>query len=297
MNKTIYDYAIIGAGPGGSFAAIELIKKGKSVILFEKEKQSSRKVCGDGLSKSCIQLLKNIQFPISRFELNGAASIEECISIDKNNFKYVEAYPKQERPYGLSRGITDKIFQDYAIEKGAKIVFETPVVTLNKENSLYNVQGFVFREYIIAGGVYAKDVHSGKYIHNVSALPIGISMVVEKQLPIRPFFLFDRFMEDLGGYGWIFKIDGDLWNVGLWVQKDVHRVKALFQHFVNTRVKEYLGDDYTIVSAPKGRALPTKLCDLHENCIGDARGTCSPDSGEGISRAIISAIEYVSKLS
>lgn len=296
MNKTIYDYAIIGAGPAGCFAAIELIKKGKSVIIFEKEKQSAHKVCGDGLSKSCVKLLKDIHFPISRLEENGATFIEECISIDKNNHKYVEGYSKQEYPYGLSRRITDKIFQDYAMEKGAKLVFETPVTTLNKENSLYNVQGFAFREYINASGVYAKDVHGGKFMHNVSALPVGISMVVEKKLPVRPFFLFDRFMEDLGGYGWIFKIDGDLWNVGLWIQKDLQKVKGLFQHFVDTRVKEYLGDDYTIVSAPKGRALPTKLCTSHEDCIGDARGTCSEDSGEGISKAIISAIEYVAKL-
>lgn len=296
MEKTIYDYAIIGAGPAGCFAAIELLKKGKSVIIFEKEKQSFRKVCGDGLSKSCIELLKNIGFPVSRFALHGATAIEECISIDKYNFKYVEAYAKSNHPYGLSRWITDKIFQDYAIEKGAKIVFETPVVTLNKENSVYNVQGSAFREYIIASGVYAKNIHTGKFIHNVSTLPTGISMVIEKRLPVRPFFLFDRSIEDFGGYGWIFKTNGDLWNVGVWLEKDVHKVKELFQRFVDTRVKEYLGDDYTIVSAPKGRALPTSLCDLHENYVGDARGTCSPYSGEGISKAIISAIEYVSKL-
>lgn len=188
MNKTIYDYAIIGAGPAGCFAAIELIKKGKSVIIFEKEKQSAHKVCGDGLSKSCVKLLKDIHFPISRLEENGATFIEECISIDKNNHKYVEGYSKQEYPYGLSRRITDKIFQDYAMEKGAKLVFETPVTTLNKENSLYNVQGFAFREYINASGVYAKDVHSGKFMHNVSALPVGISMVVEKKIAGTPLF-------------------------------------------------------------------------------------------------------------
>ena len=47
--EKVYDYGIIGAGPGGFTAAILAAENGKSVILFEKDK-----IGGVCLNKGCI---------------------------------------------------------------------------------------------------------------------------------------------------------------------------------------------------------------------------------------------------
>jgi len=46
----VYDAAIIGGGPAGAGLAVLLAKAGRSVVLFEKEKEPHDKVCGEFIS-------------------------------------------------------------------------------------------------------------------------------------------------------------------------------------------------------------------------------------------------------
>ncbi|MBC7511814.1 MAG: FAD-dependent oxidoreductase, partial [Ferruginibacter sp.] len=51
MNDTQqYDITIIGGGLAGLALAIQLVKKGYSVALFEKEQYPFHKVCGEYIS-------------------------------------------------------------------------------------------------------------------------------------------------------------------------------------------------------------------------------------------------------
>jgi menaquinone-9 beta-reductase len=56
--ETHFDVAIIGAGPAGSGAAIELARAGQHVIVFEKRSFPREKVCGGCLSGAAVARLR-----------------------------------------------------------------------------------------------------------------------------------------------------------------------------------------------------------------------------------------------
>jgi len=54
----VWDAIIIGAGPAGSFAALELAKKGKAVLLVDKAAFPRTKVCGSCLNPRALNILE-----------------------------------------------------------------------------------------------------------------------------------------------------------------------------------------------------------------------------------------------
>jgi len=48
-----YDVVVVGAGPGGSGAALEAARRGLNVLMVEKRQEiGSPKRCGEGLSRN-----------------------------------------------------------------------------------------------------------------------------------------------------------------------------------------------------------------------------------------------------
>ncbi len=297
MTENMYDYAVIGAGPAGCFVAHELHKKNKRVIVFEKQAKGFRKVCGDGLSKNCVRLLKSSHFPFESLTALGAKKIEKSILIDGEGVvKEGDFSPDEPCPYGISRDLLDGAFQDWILGEGIELRFQSEVVSIQCQGDAYNVNGCLCKEYIVASGVYAKDPTTGIAIHKLKNAPIGMAMIVEVKSEEKPFFLFDRNKKYLGAYGWIFKLEKDLWNIGVWLKEDKARLKELFEEFVQGRLTEYLGKDYKVVVPPRTAPLAITKMPAQLYCIGDASGTCDEETGEGISQAIESAWAYADKI-
>ena len=55
-----YDAAVIGGGVAGPALAMELAGAGRSVVLFEKEKEAHDKVCGEFISHEGVRYLSEI---------------------------------------------------------------------------------------------------------------------------------------------------------------------------------------------------------------------------------------------
>ncbi len=60
----LYDAAVIGGGVAGPALAIELGRSGRSVVLFEKEKDAHDKVCGEFISHEGVRYLRNLGVPV-----------------------------------------------------------------------------------------------------------------------------------------------------------------------------------------------------------------------------------------
>lgn len=58
MSRTECDVVVIGAGPGGCAASIELARAGHSVTLIDKAAFPRDKICGDGLTTSALRSLE-----------------------------------------------------------------------------------------------------------------------------------------------------------------------------------------------------------------------------------------------
>ena len=61
--KAEFDVAIIGAGPAGSAAAIELARAGRRTLLIEKKRFPREKVCGGCLSGPATARLRQLLGP------------------------------------------------------------------------------------------------------------------------------------------------------------------------------------------------------------------------------------------
>lgn len=92
MNSTIqqtWDAIVIGAGPAGSFTALQLARAGKQVLLVDKAHFPRAKVCGCCINQSAYRVLQragiggvvtgNAALPLNSLELvDGTA----CATIE-----------------------------------------------------------------------------------------------------------------------------------------------------------------------------------------------------------------------
>ncbi|MEO7057314.1 MAG: FAD-dependent oxidoreductase, partial [Caldimonas sp.] len=70
--KTRFDVAIVGAGPAGASAAILLARAGWSVVLVERQAFPRRKVCGECVAASNLDLLDVLGIGAAFDRLAGA---------------------------------------------------------------------------------------------------------------------------------------------------------------------------------------------------------------------------------
>ncbi len=125
-----YDVAVIGAGPAGSAAAIELARAGASVVLFEKSEFPRHKVCGEFLSPEVATVLDELGCgrlldPAPRMNL-------ACVHTRSGQFL---DFPMDSPAFGLSRWALDSGLVRAAESQGATFVpktdgqqFDAPVV-------------------------------------------------------------------------------------------------------------------------------------------------------------------------
>ena len=114
------DVAIVGAGPAGSSAAIELARRGRSVVLFEKERFPRDKVCGEFLSPEAME-------DLARWGVAARIAAEPVERIDRGTF-FVAPRRRVDfllpRPaLGVSRRLLDTLLAGEAESAGAEVRF------------------------------------------------------------------------------------------------------------------------------------------------------------------------------
>ena len=293
----MYDYLVLGAGPAGCFSATELARKGKKVCILEKNSRLYRKVCGDGISTTCTEILRMMDFPIDWFLAAGAEPIETYYRYKANGTLHEQNLISAGKiAYGIPRNKTDELFRQYAQQEfHIPIFYETPVRNIKETPEGYQCNSLTTRNLIVATGVDTNIKLSGEPLSVCeTAYPFGVSMTVYAPSSGRnSFFLFD-WKERYGDtYAWIFSIGSGFYNVGLWLRESPERLRAWLQEFYESRKREWLGDGTVVVEKMRGSYMGIgKVRHLERKglyFVGDADGTCNPEDGEGISRAIVSA--------
>ncbi len=131
--ESIYDVAIIGGGPSGSTAATFLARKGRKVVVLEREK-FPRFHIGESLlphSMDAFQRLGVVEKLDARFlPKYGAEITTSCGSGCANNLFKNGLGAKHDRAYQVTRSEFDKVLLDHAAENGASVIEETSVDAL-----------------------------------------------------------------------------------------------------------------------------------------------------------------------
>lgn len=301
MDK-IYDFIILGAGPAGCFCASELVKKGYTVCILEKNKKNTRKVCGDGINSICTEVLGIMDFPIEKLMEAGGFPIKKYYIYRDNSHECINLLKKQKFVLGLPRNQTDLVFQEYVKDNyNIPIFYNTYACNIESFDGFYSVCGYKTKKIVIAAGSNASiQLDRNPFISVNKDRPLGVSMIVNSKEAEEPYFLFDYDSEYHGTYAWIFCIGKGKYNIGMWLKEEKTKIREKMDLFMKSRVTEWLGNDYEVEIPLKGslmgigKPIVSNTDDII--IIGDAANSSNELDGEGISKAIISAKEAILKI-
>ena len=134
-NEILYDVIVVGAGPSGLAAGIELAKKNANVLILDRKQEI-------GCPKRCAEGLSNRWFDIMEIKPKpewAVHAIKGAVLYGPNG-KDVPMKKKETLGYVLERKIFEKDLAIEAVKHGAKILLKHQVVDAKRENGLVKLK-------------------------------------------------------------------------------------------------------------------------------------------------------------
>jgi 2-polyprenyl-6-methoxyphenol hydroxylase-like FAD-dependent oxidoreductase len=322
--KTTFDVAIVGAGPAGASAAILLARAGWSVVLVERQTFPRRKVCGECIAASNLDLLEALGIG-AQFDRLAGAELRR-VALMRGDETVTASLPPGEGAHrwgrALGREHLDTLLADAAEAAGA---------TRLQPASLQSIAGragsFVLRVRELATDGAEIELHAGLVVAahgSWEPLPSERARRRESRSPGDLFAFKANFraaaidldllpvLSFAGGYGGMVVADGGLATLACCVRDD--RLQALRTAVPGARAGEVVEQMLRRECAGVGAALATATRDgawlasgpLRPGVrlasgdgvfrVGNAAGEAHPIVGEGISMALQSAFVLVALL-
>lgn len=312
------DICIIGAGPAGVAAALQLNKSGIPCLLIDKSSFPREKVCGDGFSPKVSLLLNRIDPGILERFKNESGHLESwggiMASPDGDQFmaNLKKNKPGENNPCFVSRRFDFDHFLINEVQKhpGIQFLENTQVDTFERKEGQYFLFGkngetiAQAKLLIVANGAHStftKKIAGIQMEHHHYAAAIRTYYDNVEGLHPDNLLEFHFLKELLPGYLWIFPSPGGLANVGIYMHTaDISKKKANLKELLFKIVQEHpsISPRFRHASLQgkiEGYGLPLgskkrNLSGDHYLLAGDAAYLVEPFSGEGIGNAIYSGI-------
>jgi menaquinone-9 beta-reductase len=302
MVESYYDVIIVGGGPAGLVASLELAKQGFKVAVLEKKFYPTHKVCGEYLSNEVKPYLQSVGLDTEELAL---PDINKIIITGLSGQKLFSS----KLPlggFGISRFLLDDMLHRLSIKHGAEIFTNTRVKQIMYEDNFFTVKtgSEDFKAPIVIGSYGKREVldkelnrdfmkeKSGfmavKYhvradfpnevigLYNFKHGYCGISRIEDNKLSVC--YLTDR-------------INMDNCSTIQEMERNVlYKNKALQSFFNNA---ESLFDQPKVISELSFVSKP--IVENHVLMCGDSAGFITPLCGNGMAMAIHSA-KLVSKI-
>jgi geranylgeranyl reductase family protein len=296
---------VVGAGPAGSAAAIQLARAGADVVLVDQRVFPREKVCGDGLISDALGALTTlgVRAAVDRESVPGA---ELCI------------YPPHGRQVALRGGFAclprerlDAILSDAALASGARRVFgATASAALTEKGRVVGARIAVGGDEVdvrapmtlLATGANATALKT--FGLTASMQPSAVAGRAYYEAPDDlvakyPSLIIGYDREWCPGYGWIFPSPGKRFNigVGLFTERSNERRLREFWQVFTARFPPAA----EIVRASKAespfRGAPLRTAMSGDTfgragllAIGEAASLTYAATGEGIGKAMESGM-------
>ncbi|MFX1287755.1 MAG: NAD(P)/FAD-dependent oxidoreductase [Promethearchaeota archaeon] len=297
----MYDVVISGAGPSGSRCAQILAEKGFEVALLERD-VNWRKPCGGAVSSRIFNYYPQLR-KLNFHRITGTTIYSGDYHRIKYPWKDVNNYS-----INVDRLEFDNFIRNVAVDAGAHLFDKNLAIDfLTKDKQKVGIKTITttgIKEYfgkvlIIADGMSSKLAIKTGMRNKWQIEEIGLAkcaiMEGENNLDKETISFFFRKYK---GYGWIFPLDRNRFNIGCgtWLDGNLNKnLNQAYQEFINDPfIKDFFPKKY-YKEIWKG-AYPLPALGVKEKClhrdniliIGDAAGFVSPISGEGIHSSIVS---------
>ena len=283
-----FDVVIIGGGLSGSSTALNLSKKGYSVLIIEKEKSQDYKPCAGGMASSMQRFL-----PLN---------IEDCIESKIKNVEFrwmasdnVTADLTGESPFWIvKREKLDQLLLDESLSNGAQIMRPLLIEKIIKKNDKWEITcnnkiKYITEFLVIADGSQSKwasyfnlGPRKPKFANTISLRLKGLGEIPRDV--VRFEFGFIKY-----GFAWAFPLRESL-NIGLgtFINNGLLENQA-----INKQVIRSFGfDDFPNKTISKKLRIWNGFHSINGDkvlAVGDAASLCDPFLAEGIRPSLISS--------
>jgi geranylgeranyl reductase family protein len=296
------DVVIVGGGPAGSAAAIELARSGRSAVLIDKAVFPRDKCCGDGLTTLALRELESLGFEPADvsdwFDVSGARlrspSGREVELPLPDEGRYAAVAPRLQLDDALLR-LARKAGVD--VHEGQRfesleqvddtVVVGTPDLSIRARYAVAadGMWSPVRKALDLQLPGYLGDWHGFRqYARNVTG-PASEHLYVWFEPDLLP------------GYAWSFPLPGGRANVGFGVLRDgTRRIAAMSEQWADLlsrpHVVEALGEGFELEDRHTAWPIPARIDEIalgrgRTLFVGDAAAATDVMTGEGIGQALL----------
>ncbi len=287
--KTIeLDVAIVGAGPAGASAALELSGRGLRVAIIEKAVPPRYKTCGGGVLRRALALLPiDVRAAVDR-ECHAAEIVHHAPSL---RFVSERAQPIVSM---VMRDKFDHLITQAAVARGAELFAGTTVTEVGLEREtvrLATSAGDFCARYVIAAdgaaSVVARKTGRPEIRDVFPALECEVALPAATMAPLMHAARFD-FGIVPAGYGWVFPKRAHLSiGVGTTRRGAAHLPECYRRYVELLNLGQPLHEErhgYLIPCRPREGMFDARRVLF----VGDAAGLADPITAEGITAGILS---------
>jgi geranylgeranyl reductase family protein len=297
----ILDVVVVGAGPGGTSAAITAAAAGCSVVCLDKAEFPRDKTCGDGLTAGALRRLESLGLARADLEAAGV-DVRETVLVSPSGRRVTLRLPADG---GLHAAVVARRDLDAALVGLAA----RRAVDVRQQCTAEKVAPHAGEiELLLADGTSLRARHVIAADGHWSAVRRALEPDAPRDLgewhAVRQYFadvdddrlwvLFERDL--LPGYAWVFPLPSGGANVGYGVLRADGRtgrdLKALWPELLARPVlREVLGGRARATEPVRAWPIPTRydpdrLANGRVLFVGDAAGVVDPMTGEGIAQAL-----------
>lgn len=295
--NTHADVLIIGAGPAGSAAAIQLGQMGvQNVVLVDRHDFPRHKTCGSGISPKGMEVLKSLG--VWDTVMREAYSINGLRLVTPGNIEMVVSGGDETVALICQRRLLDDCLLKRAVSFGARFMPAFEADTLLFEGN--RVRGATARD---GRTVQAKYTVVANGAHSRFTLPSKTKRTLHgimgwwENVPFRANHVEMIFDESLvPHYGWLFPESASRVNIGICYEDCRHEKnsKTLFEQFLKKYYQARLSD---AVQIDKWKGHPIsysyrvgRLQSPGRLIVGEAGRITHPATGEGIYQGMRSGV-------